>query len=93
MIRDNLHKWGAQWVSELDVLGVPLYVSDDAERFWRIEDYVSNFSEIAFVRFYANDGRVLFADSPGTPANPPAPLDTAAFDRLAALSPGTPVNE
>jgi diguanylate cyclase (GGDEF)-like protein len=87
VIRDNLHKWGAQWVSELDVLGVPLYVSDDAERFWRIEDYVSNFSEIAFVRFYANDGRVLFADSPGTPANPPAPLDTAAFDRLAALSP------
>lgn len=87
VIEDNLHKWGEKWVSELDVIGGPLYVSEDEDRFWQIEDYVSNFTEIDFVRFYTNDGQVLFEDARNVAVAAGARLGVASFDRLAAMLP------
>jgi diguanylate cyclase (GGDEF)-like protein len=83
VVRDNLGSWARQWIEELDSLGAALYLSDDPDRYLRVERYVAKFPEISFVRFYAADGQVVFAE--GNTADPPAapPLTT---DDLAALA-------
>ena len=35
VIEDNIRKWGEQWISNLDELGMPLYVSQDDEKYVR----------------------------------------------------------
>jgi len=64
VIDDNMHKWGEQWLVNLDELGMPLYVSDDEEKYLRIEDYVSKFNEISFVRYYSASGESIFSEYP-----------------------------
>jgi diguanylate cyclase (GGDEF)-like protein len=64
VVRDNMHNWGEQWLATLDELGMPLYVSDNEDRFLRVEDYVKKFPEISFVRFYSNEGDLVFEDHP-----------------------------
>ena len=51
VIEDNMRKWGEQWISTLDELGTPLYVSQDTEKYIRIESYVDKFPEISLVRY------------------------------------------
>jgi diguanylate cyclase (GGDEF)-like protein len=64
VVADNLQNWGRQWISELDDLGMPLYASQDEERFLRIEKFVNAFPEIAFVRYYSETGEVVFTAYP-----------------------------
>jgi diguanylate cyclase (GGDEF)-like protein len=59
IIKDNMRNWGEQWLANLDELGMPLYVSDDDEKFLRIEDYVGKFDEISFVRYYSAEGEAI----------------------------------
>ncbi|MFQ5633837.1 MAG: putative bifunctional diguanylate cyclase/phosphodiesterase [Gammaproteobacteria bacterium] len=62
VIEDNLQGWAEQWISELDDLGMPLYVDDGDDRFVRIESYLRAFPEISFVRYYSASGDILFSD-------------------------------
>ena len=61
-IDDNMRKWGEQWLTNLDELGMPLYVSNDEEKYVRIEDYVSKFAEISFVRYYSATGEAIHSE-------------------------------
>lgn len=63
-IEDNLKKWGERWLSELDDLGVPLYTTEDEDKYLRIENYINSFPEISFVRYYSSVGEVIFEDFP-----------------------------
>jgi len=74
VIEDNIRKWGEQWISNLDELGMPLYVSQDDEKYVRIESYVEKFPEISFVRYYSDVGEPIFTDFPHqTNSEVPAP--------------------
>jgi diguanylate cyclase (GGDEF)-like protein len=64
VVEKNLGEWGERWIAELDNLGTPLYLSDEQDRFLRIENYVRNFSEISSLRYYAADGELIFSDFP-----------------------------
>jgi diguanylate cyclase (GGDEF)-like protein len=78
VIDDNLAKWGQQWISQLDDLGVPLYTSQDPERYLSIEQYINTFPEIGLVRYYSPDAKVIFESA--------APENLAAIKRLSADS-------
>jgi HAMP domain-containing protein len=63
---------------------MPLYVSNDDDKYRRIESYVDKFSEIAFVRYYDEAGEPVFTDfaqgvDPGVVA-----MDKAALTALAS---------
>jgi diguanylate cyclase (GGDEF)-like protein len=64
VIEDNMRKWGEQWITTLDELGMPLYVSQDTEKYIRIEDYVDKFPEISLVRYYSAAGNPIFTELP-----------------------------
>ena len=64
VIEDNMRKWGEQWIMTLDELGMPLYVSQDTEKYMRIEDYVDKFPEISLVRYYSAAGIPIFTELP-----------------------------
>jgi len=86
VVSDNLQRWAVQWVSELDDLGVPLYTSQDQQKFLQIESYISKFPEIDFVRYYSKDGEVIFSEETATyrrSADPPE-LTAAQFATLGA---------
>jgi hypothetical protein len=78
VIDDNLAKWGQQWISQLDDLGVPLYTSQDPERYLSIEQYINTFPEIGLVRYYSPDAKVIFESA--------APENLAAIKRLSVDS-------
>ena len=59
VVQENQRKWAVQWVERLDMLGSPLYVAADESEFMRIRAYVESFDEIAVVRYYRPDGRLL----------------------------------
>ena len=63
VIDNNLNKWAGQWISELDDLGMPLYVDGGEEQYLRIENYIRSFPEISFVRYYSKSGDVVFEDA------------------------------
>ena len=63
-IEDNLKKWGERWISELDDLGVPLYTTQNEDKYLRIENYINSFPEISFVRYYSPVGEIIFEDFP-----------------------------
>lgn len=82
----NTHKWGQLWLSTIDDISMPLYTSEDEDRFIRVEDYVKRFPEISFVRFYSPAGEILFAEVPRPleyeiPLIAPSALITLASDR------------
>ena len=84
IIQDYMRNWGEQWLANLDELGMPLYVSEDEEKYVRIEDYVSKFREISFVRYYSSSGEPIFSEAPGREALEVAPLDPQILAELAA---------
>jgi len=88
VIDDNLESWGKQWIEELDDLGMPLYASQDEERFLRIEKYVNAFPAISFVRYYSNSGEIIFKDIQHDKDLDIAPLDAEHLRRL-TRSPGS----
>jgi diguanylate cyclase (GGDEF)-like protein len=61
-IDDNMRNWGEQWLGSLDEIGMPLYISGEADSYQGVEEYVKNFPEIAFVRFYDDTGVMIFED-------------------------------
>jgi diguanylate cyclase (GGDEF)-like protein len=61
-IEDSLKRWGHRWIAELDDLGVPLYTSENEDRFLQIESYLKSFPEISFVRYYGTSGELVFED-------------------------------
>lgn len=83
-IEDNLKKLGERLIFELDELAAPLYSDTTEDMFVGIENYVSSFPEISFVRFYAPDGRVVFADFPVPEASDAPALDSEQLRSLSA---------
>ena len=86
VIENNLNKWAEQWISELDDLGMPLYVEGNDDKFVRIESYVSSFPEISFVRYYSQSGEVIFADDTREVSSDIPALDESELTLLAAQS-------
>jgi diguanylate cyclase (GGDEF)-like protein len=74
IIRDYNLSLSEQWLANLDELGMPLYVSEDEEKYVRIENYVANFPEISFVRYYDAFGEPVFFDASGQEEFEIAPL-------------------
>ncbi|MDJ0653670.1 MAG: EAL domain-containing protein [Xanthomonadales bacterium] len=73
-VEDNVNRWSREWAGNLGQLGAPLYSEDRGRAAVLIEDYVSQFPEIAFVRYHDVDGRLLFGfgESDGWPDVDPA---------------------
>jgi diguanylate cyclase (GGDEF)-like protein len=83
VIEDNFRKWGDRWITELEDLGVPLFSTQNEDKFLQIETYIDSFPEIAFVRYYSPEGEIVFEDFPLGESSQTAALDTAYLDRLA----------
>lgn len=64
MIEDNTRQWSEQWIARLDELGMPLYVSDDAEKYLRVENYANQYPEISSIRYYSAAGAPALTDLP-----------------------------
>ncbi|MFQ5935391.1 MAG: putative bifunctional diguanylate cyclase/phosphodiesterase [Acidiferrobacterales bacterium] len=59
---DYFQKQAVEWLGKLDELGTPLYISSDAAAFSSVQKHVSEFREIAFVRYYSPDGSQILAE-------------------------------
>jgi diguanylate cyclase (GGDEF)-like protein len=81
--RENMHSWGAQWLDDLDALGLPRYVDNGAERNAEARRYLAQFSEILFVRYYSTTGSTFAEElrEPGAAVLPP--LAPERLDELA----------
>ena len=84
IIDDNLQDWGKQWIEELDDLGMPLYVSQDEDKFLKIEKYVNAFPAISFVRYYSETGEVVFKNIQHDKELDIIPLDPEYLRKLAS---------
>ena len=82
--RDHMHAWGEQWFDNLDELGVPQYVDNDAERNAEVRRYLEEFSEILFVRYYSASGATVAEELPEHAAGALAPLDAGRLDGLSS---------
>jgi diguanylate cyclase (GGDEF)-like protein len=85
-IEDNLRKWGERWISELDDLGIPLYSTQDEDKYLRVENYINSFPEISFVRYYSPAGQIVFEDFPLRETSQVAALDPKYLSSLATDS-------
>ncbi len=56
VMQDNLKLQAVQWLSKLDEISAPLYVSQDASQFEHIRKHISDFPEIAYLRYYTAKG-------------------------------------
>ncbi len=59
---DYFQKQAVQWLGKFDELSTPLYVSMDEATFSSIQKQVSEFREIAFLRYYDADGVTILAE-------------------------------
>ena len=60
VIEDNFSQQASDWVDKLDEMGTPLYAANDEFLFHSIEEHVSNFPEISYLRYYdANTNQVI----------------------------------
>ena len=62
VIEDNFSSQAIDWVKKLDELGTPLYATEDKSLFHSIEDHVSRFPELSYLRYYQADTNELFAE-------------------------------
>ena len=85
-IEDNLKKWGERWIYELDDLGVPLYSTQDEDKYLRVENYINSFPEISFVRYYSPAGQIIFEDFPLRETSQVSALDPKYLSSLATDS-------
>ena len=61
IIEDNFNNQAAEWVRKLDELGTPLYVSNDKTFFSSIEDHISRFPVISYLRYYESNNNKIIA--------------------------------
>lgn len=74
---DYFRKQAVQWLGKFDELSTPLYVSMDEATFSGIQKQVSEFREIAFLRYYDADGFTILAEYNADPG---------AYKRIPRLS-------
>jgi diguanylate cyclase (GGDEF)-like protein len=65
---DYFRRQAVQWLGKFDELSTPLYVSADEATFSSIRKQVSEFREIAFLRYYDADGVTILAEYNADPA-------------------------
>jgi len=84
VVQDNLDSWSSRWITELDSLGSGFFLDDDRERSVQIESYLALFPEISWVRYYDEDGRVLYTGARADAVTAAAPLVHDEIERLEA---------
>lgn len=85
IIQNNLSRWAAQWTSQLNELGAPLYLSDQVSARLNVERFVATYPEVAYVNWYDPTGSSLFSVAqPGRPPVDAAPLDASTVAQLNA---------
>ncbi len=62
VIEDNFSQQASDWVVKLDELGTPLYAANDEFLFQSIEEQVSRFPEISYLRYYEADKNTVIAE-------------------------------
>lgn len=65
VLRDNLTKWSARWVSELETLGAGLYIEGDDTGLLALRTYLDRYDELLYIRYYNPDGEPLYVESNG----------------------------
>ncbi len=85
--QDYFQRQAAQWLLKLDELGTPLYISRNPETVDGIRRHLSEFPEIAFVRYYGPDGKSVLGeyDSNVGPYQKIPPLSPQQLAELRAL--------
>jgi diguanylate cyclase (GGDEF)-like protein len=61
VIEDNFSQQATDWVAKLDELGTPLYAANDQFLFQSIEEQVSRFPEVSYLRYYEADKNTIIA--------------------------------
>ncbi len=61
VIEDNFSQQATDWVAKLDELGTPLYAANDEFLFQSIEEQVSRFPEVSYLRYYEADNNSVIA--------------------------------
>ncbi len=87
IVRENVSELARQWIADLDSLGVGLYSDTGDDRYLRIEGYLAKFPEIAYVRYYDPEGRVVFMDTGSSDAPALPMLDDAQLRHLREMAP------
>lgn len=62
VIEDNFSRQAADWIKKLDELGTPLYTGNVQESFSSIENHVSRFPEVSYLRYYDNKNKDVIAE-------------------------------
>jgi len=65
VLRDNLTKWSARWVAELETLGAGLYIEGDDTGLLALRTYLDRYDELLYIRYYNPDGEPLYVESNG----------------------------
>lgn len=60
VIEDNATRKATLWISKLDMLSAPLYLSPHNNEFDVIRHYIRNVPEISYISLYRNNGKDLF---------------------------------
>ncbi|MFQ6024205.1 MAG: putative bifunctional diguanylate cyclase/phosphodiesterase, partial [Acidiferrobacterales bacterium] len=66
---DYVHEQAARWLTKLDELGTPLYLSRDPAEFASVQKHVSEFPGVAFVRYYSAQGDQVIAEYDARPSD------------------------
>ncbi len=74
--QDYFHEQATRWLTKLDELGTPLYLSSDPDEFTRIRKHLSEFPGVLFVRYYNATGDQVIAEHSASP------LEGQAIPRL-----------
>jgi len=82
---ENLERWATRWSAQLNELGAPLYLDDEAAAILNVESFAAAYPEVARVDWFDPDGRRLFPVPPGTSPADSAPAALGA-DRVEALT-------
>ncbi|WP_101760395.1 bifunctional diguanylate cyclase/phosphodiesterase [Oceanicoccus sp. KOV_DT_Chl] len=77
-IQNTFEQQAGQWMNKLDELSTPLYVSQDINEFTAIENYINNYSEVSYLKFYKADGVGVLAEYI---ASSSADLDVPVFNK------------
>ena len=87
VIRNNLEHWAAQWAIELNELGAPFYLTDNADTVLDIERFIEKYPEVERVSWYDPDGRTLQSLQDAGPADTvPEALTARSVTDLRALA-------
>ena len=85
ILQDNYGRWALQWTEELNELGSPLYLADDAEALIRLESYVERYPEIARVAYFDPNGVAIISIGNTSDTVPVANLPESALRAAIAV--------